>query len=414
MELLNDAARGDEAAALRLAPPVAVEQLVFNPNNSATVTVERLTLEDGSTVVRKVLARDAPVTVDHWAAGANPAHWNYWRREADAYGSRAVGAFEPFLRAPALVGHVVPTDGIEVLYLEDIPEPSGDAPTIEDLGAAAYQLGRAQAACGGSPALEEAGEPRGFTSGSREWLWSYASSRPPGPGGYLDATVLSGPAGPDAAVWNHPVVIEGFGDARDELRRRYGGLLCELPRWRRVLAACPRTFCHLDVGPRNVIMAHPSGAGPSGSDRPSDPGNRWGAMAPPTPVLLDWSFAGLGAVGEDPGQLVAESMLEHYFAAESYGELDSEVWEAYASGLEASGWSHDLRWARLAMCVAALRFVWMPAAMVASVSRSGPTGYAGREGLDLVEVFSRRAAVFQHVLERVDEARSVAGELGLA
>lgn len=382
---LTGAVRRRQLAEAGLADAVSVEPLVFNPNNAATVTVERLVLDDGSTVVRKVLARDAPVTVAHWAAGANPAHWNHWRREADAYRSGAVRVFEPHLRAPGLFGAMCPDSSTEVLLLEDLPGATGDELSIGTLGSAARRLGGAQAQ--GARTTNHPTDPGFFAAGSREWIWAYATTRPPGPAGHLDP-----------ASWDHPVVVGGFGSRRHELRRRYLEVLSELPRWRRLLAACPRTLCHLDFGPRNIFAVSGSGDA-SGGD--------------PVVALVDWSFAGVGAVGEDPGQLVAESMLEHFFEPEAYAELDREVWEAYASGLADSGWRHDLRWARLAMCIAVLRFVWMPAAMVASADHRGPTGYARGGGPVLVEVFRRRAMVFQHMLERIDEAGTLATQLGL-
>ncbi len=376
-EQFTDAARREQLAAVGLGAPIAVDPLVFNPNNATTVTVERLLLADGSSVVRKVVARDAPVTVAHWGAGTNPSHWNHWRREPDAYRSAAVRAFEPHVSSPRLLGSLRPGPAMEVLVLEDVPGRTGGELGIDDLAVAAQSLGRAQGSLDG--ALGAAA----FPSASREWIWAYAVSRPPGPRGYRDHE-----------AWSHEVVVDGFGENREELRLRFGELTAELPRWRRVLASCPRTFCHLDFWSANLIM------------RADGHGDR------SAPVLLDWSFAGIGAMGEDPGNMVPDVMVDHQFTPGEYDSLDRAVTESYLRGLAEAGWPHDPRWARLAMCVAVLKFVWLPSAMVAAADHTGPTGYAGRPGLDVREVFERRAKVLMSMLERVDEARLLVDELG--
>lgn len=355
-----------------LAELESVEPLVFNPNNAVTAAVERLALTDGTSVVRKVLHRDAPAPVPHWAAGAHRGHWNYWRREVDAYDSRVVRSFEPHLRAPDLLGRVSRGTGVEVLLLEDVPGATGFEFGVEDLARAAGALGRAQ---GGSAT---GWRTRGFQSASREWIWSYATSRPPGPVGYADAQ-----------AWEHPVVVAGFGRARHELRRRFGELQAELWWWRRSLASCPPTLCHLDFWSPNIVF---DGAGA---------------------VLVDWSFAGLGAVGEDPGNLVAAVMLDHQFGPESYDDLDDAVTSAYLAGLSESSWPHDPDRARFALWASVAKYVWMPAAMVSAADHDGPTGYAGRDGPELVEVFTRRAQVLLSMLERIGRARRLARQLGL-
>ncbi|MEZ5237917.1 MAG: phosphotransferase [Microthrixaceae bacterium] len=372
-ELSGQLASAGLAAADRVVP------LVFNPNNACTRSVERVELEDGSTVVRKVLRRSGPTPVAHWSAGAHPSHWNHWRREADAYESGAVRCLEPFLEAPRLLARFGGDAPTEVLLLEHVAGRSACELTIADLASVALALGRAQG-------CRDAAPPRSFTSGSLEWIWAYATSRPPGPRGYLDE-----------ARWSHPVVTSGFADRTATLRRGYGELMAQLPRWRRVLAAAPVATCHLDLWSRNLVLAD--------DEQGSGPGR--------APVLLDWSFVGRGAVGQDPGHLVCAELLEHHFDPGLCGELDRAVWQGYSSGLEDSGWPHDPRWARLAMCVAALGFVWLPAAMVDSADHEGPTGYAGGPGHDLVEVFDRRGRVLAWMLERMDEARELAAQLGL-
>ena len=80
----------------------------------------------------------------------------------------------------------------------------------------------------------------------------------------------------------------------------------------------PRTVCHLDVWPNNVI-------------RP--PGWRGG---PP-----DWAFIGDGAIGEDAGNLVPDSFFDWPLRPGFAEDLPGAVTEAYLEGLRAAGWTGD-------------------------------------------------------------------------
>ncbi|MEZ5267137.1 MAG: hypothetical protein R2789_00720 [Microthrixaceae bacterium] len=165
--------RADDLRAGGLAAAESVEPLVFNPNNAVTGAVERLRLTDGTSVVRKVLRGDAPATVAHWAAGANPTHWNHWRREADAYDLVRSGRSNPMCvhRSFSLGCLRVPAGRCCSSRTWTAPAVSISA---EHLVTAAGALGRAQ----GAPATAQW---PGFHSASREWMWAYSCSRPRGP-----------------------------------------------------------------------------------------------------------------------------------------------------------------------------------------------------------------------------------------
>ena len=73
-----------------------------------------------------------------------------------------------------------------------------------------------------------------------------------------------------------------------------------------VMEDLPRTVCHLDVGPNNVIRD-------AGGDI----------------VFLDWAFVGDGALGEDIGNLVLDSVYDLLLHHDLFDELDARLTSAY-------------------------------------------------------------------------------------
>ncbi len=133
----------------------------------------------------------------------------------------------------------------------------------------------------------------------------------------------------------------------------------------------PRTLCHLDFWPRNLF---------------DDVG---------ATVAIDWAFVGIGAVGEDAGNLVPDSVFDGFLAPERIEELHDLVWTEYFGGLRDSGWPGEERDARLGFCVgAALKYVWVRPRVAARGPLEG-----GREAADAALALLDRLA---------DEARGLA------
>lgn len=366
--------------------------LIHNRANPVTRDVQRVVLgagsdlgEPGSTVVVKTICADGPQIVPHWSAGSEDSHWNFWSREAQAYRHHIPDEFRGGgLRGPKLLDRVEMPDGSIQLWLEDVTGRSGHDLDVRDHVRIADRIGRSQGAL--SPG------PNGPTAEQRDllalpflsngWMRSYALSRPAGPAIHQD---------PEA--WEHPVVVAGFGEARHRLRARFAELYRDAPRWFDLLDSLPRTLCHLDFWPNNAIAA-------GDIDQPDD-------------VLIDWAFVGGGAVGEDPGNWVPDTLFDHFMEPERFAELDSAVWHAYAAGLDAAGWLWPIEYARLGMCASAIKYVWLPGLMVSTADHKGPTGYGGQPSYPLVEVFRRRGLVFEQLLRWLDEAAVLARSLGL-
>src|SRR5690606_13835898 len=88
------------------------------------------------------------------------------------------------------------------------------------------------------------------------------------------------------------------------------------------LEQLPQTFCHLDVFRRNIFYH----AGTNGSART---------------VLVDWSFAGIAAVGEEIAPLVAASVSFMDVPIADIHPLEEIVLAAYLDGLRDAGWHGD-------------------------------------------------------------------------
>ncbi|MFI2207337.1 phosphotransferase [Streptomyces sp. NPDC020192] len=86
-----------------------------------------------------------------------------------------------------------------------------------------------------------------------------------------------------------------------------------------VLKALPRTFCHLDLWPANVISAGPDA------------------------VLLDRAFAGDGALGEDLGNYPPDSVFDLFVPAARLPGYAAAAYDACPRGLRESGWRGDAR-----------------------------------------------------------------------
>jgi len=332
---------------------MAREPLTHNPSNGVTADVWR---EDG--VVHKVLTRrrrDAPA---HWTASEDPRHWNYWRREAEVYTS---GLPEQLgLGAPRLLGTSESPEGDVELWLEHVEGRHAAALTIDDLEAAAEALGRAQ----GRADLPE----REWLS--RRFLRAYSGTRP------ADPALLY-----DDAAWEQPLIREHFAGLRDGLVRlheRREDLL-------RLAERLPRTVCHLDVWPNNLIRR------PSGEI-----------------VFLDWAFTGDGALGEDIGNLVPDSVFDLLLPHELLGELDERLTAAYLRGLRDAGRRGDEALVRLGIRASAVKYDWLTAYCLEHASADEHPAYGHGTTVDAHARYAARAAGLALCVRWADEAAGLA------
>jgi hypothetical protein len=342
-------------------------QLLGNPNCGWIRGVWR---EDGR--VRKVLVPARPDAPAHWAASNDPRAWSYWRREELVYMTGLPARLG--IDAPALLG--VERHGEEVhLLLEDVAGRTGAELRFEELVEAARIVGRSQGAAAANMARWPDGQLEAWLS--KGFLRAYPASKP-----------ANWPLLADEAAWQHPLVREHLAPAvRAEAlrqRREYESLHALHQR-------LPRTTCHLDVWPHNLI-ARPNGH----------------------IAFVDWSFCGEGAIGEDVGNLVPDSVFDRLLPDERLDELDAAATAAYLDGLRDAGFEGDARLARLGICLGGvLKYDWLVPLTLQDATSGAFRDYGSGSGVEAHAFMGARGAGLDLVARWAAEARALAAALGL-
>jgi hypothetical protein len=307
----------------------------------------------------------------HWTArDDDPQRWTYWCREPLAYQNDLAGAYAGSgIVAPACLGLDV-GEADAVLLLEWVEAEPGEAWPVASYGPAAEALGRAQA-----PFLLGRAAPP-FSWLSEHFLREYSSEKP------VAWELLD-----DDDAWAHPVVRESFPGGLRE-----GVLFVHAHRERlyQISESLPRTLCHLDFWPKNLFR-----------------------RADGEIVVIDWSFAGDGAVGEDAGNLVPDSVLDHFVAADQMPRLEQAVFEGYLRGLRASGWDDDPRLVRLGMWSSAVKYDWLAPLTLSQVGHERQHRYGGAGEIDPAFKFRERSRALLFNARWARQAIELADRLGL-
>ncbi|MFF5980391.1 aminoglycoside phosphotransferase [Streptomyces olindensis] len=340
------------------------DPLPHNPLNGVTAGVWRVT-GGGRSAVLKVLTRTKETGVS-WAASNDPRHWNFWRREAYVYRSGLTRVWERHgIRAPRLLECAERPGGDVALWLEDVPgEPATTWPLARHVEHA-RRLGAAQGETG-------AGEDLPWLS--RRFLRDYTAGKTTG------AALLD-----DDEAWRHPLVRSHFPPGlREDMVRLHHDREWFLT----VMESLPRAFSHLDQWPANL---------------------RSGGHG--TGVLLDWAFAGDGALGEDLGNYLPDTVFDHFVPAAELHGLAKSAYDAYVHGLRESGWHGDERLVRLAVCASAVKYDWLTALMLARADEE-PVGYGGTGTVAAAVRYRERGLTLAFLAEWAAEARLLAPQLG--
>ncbi len=334
-----------------VSPPPAIGDAVLDAEplrhgqaNAATAGIWRVRGPAGTAILKVARRPSAAGPPKAFPTSDEPTHWNYWQREALAYqsGLAATAYAGAGITAPTLLQASPRPDGGVELWLADVGGTGGfDWPVLR-LARFARELGAAQARwVGRVPATAWL---------SRRWLAQYAAQTP----GWV------GPVEP--TVWDDPVLAPWPEPVRTRLRQLWAGR----DRILAVAEAAERTLCHLDVWPANLA---------------DDAG---------TSVLLDWAFAGEGAVGEDLANLVIDAFTDGLMDVALLPELAEAAVDGYLAGLRDGGWagSSDAVRAAIHACGAA-KYSWFGPAMAARAARDDLGRSSYRQDTSATEAIAR-------------------------
>lgn len=229
-----------------------------------------------------------------------PTAWDWPLRELELYRSGILHDLPGGATSPRYVGDLVRPDGSTWIWLEDVTGVPEDPWPLERYGTIARQLGQFNGAyLTGRPVPD-------VPCLSRSWLRQWVELAAP------EIAMLADNAD-NPVVWTifPPHVIDALLRLWTVRHAIYASL-----------EQLPQTFCHLDVFRRNIFYH----AGTNGSART---------------VLVDWSFAGIAALGEEIAPLVAASVSFMEVPVTDIRQLEEIVLHAYLDGLRDAGWRGD-------------------------------------------------------------------------
>jgi hypothetical protein len=203
----------------------------------------------------------------------DPRGWSYWRREVLAFQSGYLAQLPAGLRAPRFY-HVTEKENGAWLWMEHIQEVTGKQWSLDHFQRAARQLGIFQGRYLLDAPLTD-----------QPWLSQFFFRDVWSPDNFWSG--FMNPASEENA-WQSTITQTGFDAA---LKSRVLQLLGEKEHFFNVNDRLPQVLCHYDASRRNFMWSRSVQTG--GEEL----------------IAFDWAFTGIGALGNDLGELIGTSLF---------------------------------------------------------------------------------------------------------
>jgi len=314
----------------------------------------------------------------------NPPDWNYWKREALAYQSGILDKVQGDL-VPVKCFHTSePTDTNVWIWQEEVLEPNRSNWTLDRHTLAARHFG------------EFGGTYAGFSPSQNDspWICRQFIRR------WARLTVKFGLSdiAQNSKFWNHPYTHLALPQNTEQ---RAQGLIDQIELLSDILEQQPQTLSHQDTNWSNLFATHDL----HGREQTT---------------VIDWSFMGLAAIGEDLGTQVSSNLSSFYVDPTQARSYYHAALDAYIEGLHRVGWQGDETAIRFASAVAAtlrngLFQVMMFKGMLEDNEEEKETSWLGqlakRNNLTIEEALIRWGSVVTFQFDLADEARELATHL---
>ena len=308
-----------------------------------------------------------------------PRIWYYWQREVLAFQSGFLEQLPAGVRAPRFYG-VTENENGTWIWVEHIKESTSKQWSLNDFQRTARQLGRFQGAyLSETPLVDQPWLSQSFFRfvwDEQDW-WS----------GFMN------PASKESA-WKSPITQSGFDDRK---KSRTLQLLAEKERFFDVNDRLPQVLCHYDASRRNFMWSR---SRQTGEDEL---------------IGIDWAFTGIGALGNDLGQLFATSLFFFEYNLTDMETLEAALLEGYLTGVSDNGVKVDAQLVRLGYLISLS--LWMglmlPGWAAVMLPQDSSINVEAMYGHTAEDVLAGWVQLHEFCLNRADEARSLIWQIGL-
>lgn len=334
----------------------------FNRSTGGLYRVAGAACAGDQTLAWSVVAKAVGASKDPFGGTTDASDASYWAREPSLFES---GALEhlPGLRSPCCFGVDWRSDTSAWIWLEDIAEHVSPRWSLSDFRLAAHRLGQFNGA--------------------------YLAGRPLPSSTHLSHAWHRSFVGTFAAAFDRLPQLRGH----PLVRRCWPGNLLDqvVTLWQErdllltALDELPQTFCHLDAFPRNLLIN----------------------AATREVVAVDWSYAGIAAIGAELAPLIAASACVGDAEADQLPAIDSTACDGYLDGLRAAGWHGESETVRLGYAAAvALHYGLVPLGIYLTDDRLRPR-FEQLFSRDATSIADHWATVSVYLFDRADEARTL-------